>query len=304
MKAFVVIATKGRPTETRILIERLEAQTRQPDGIFVVGAGEDDIGEARKAKTTVKTTLDISDEPGLPKQRNKGIDLLKDAGAFDGGGDDAFVVFYDDDFRPADDWLKMAEQKFIEDSHIVGLTGAVLADGVTGFGLSEVDADQFLSGERLPEKHWASGDKERDMVSAYGCNMAFRGNVFEKCRFDETLPLYAWQEDRDFTGQVRHLGRVILLPSAKGVHMGVKGGRQSGLKFGYSQIANPVYLSGKGTMTEQQKWLFLGKAILANMGYSVFRSAYADYPGRLRGNLIAIRDLFAGTCTPLKILSL
>lgn len=306
MRAHVVIATKGRPKEVAVLLGQLIGQTQTPASIIVVGAGESDIEglAAYRDRAPCPLEIVIQDPPGLPRQRNRGVDTLAAIGAWSARKADDFVVFYDDDFRPDPAWIENAAAVFAADPSVVGLTGVVLADGVTRSGLGEEDAIAFIRGERAPEKHWASGETERDMLSAYGCNMAFRGDVFDACRFDENLPMYAWQEDRDFTGQALRLGRVILTPRCRGVHLGVKGGRQSGVRFGYSQIANPIYLAGKGTISAHRKRMFLARALAANCVYSLSRSRHADYPGRLKGNFLAIRDLFAGTCRPQKILEL
>ena len=42
----------------------------------------------------------------------------------------------------------------------------------------------------------------RPTDSAYGCNMVVRYSTARKVRFDETLPLYAWLEDRDYSHRV------------------------------------------------------------------------------------------------------
>jgi GT2 family glycosyltransferase len=63
--------------------------------------------------------------------------------------------------------------------------------------------------------------------------------------FDERLPLYGWQEDVDLSRRLAAFGTVVKVPAARGVHLSVKLGRNSGVRLGYSQIANPLYLSFK-----------------------------------------------------------
>ena len=65
-------------------------------------------------------------------------------------------------------------------------------------------------------------------------------------RFDENLPLYGWLEDIDFARSIAPYGRVVKSMLLRGVHLGVKRGRTSGVKLGYSQIANPLYMLEKG----------------------------------------------------------
>ncbi|MEM6536811.1 MAG: glycosyltransferase [Pseudomonadota bacterium] len=302
LKPHVIIATKGRPLETKVILEALGSQSLKPAEVIVVGTDETDVAEARFANCEFEVRF-ILNEPGASKQRNRGVDELA-IGNAEASSSGSFIAFFDDDFRLADDWLEKAAYTFSADSGIVGLTGQILADGIKGPGLSEQDAADYLTGKNAPEKHWATGSEMRDIDSVYGCNMAFRTGVVDGCRFDENLPLYSWQEDRDFTSQARKIGRVVYQPTCRGVHLGVKRGRQSGLKLGYSQIANPIYLAKKGTATNAWKRKLLLRALAANTIYSVSPPSYTDYRGRLAGNFLAIRDLITGGCRPDRILNL
>jgi hypothetical protein len=131
--------------------------------------------------------------------------------------------------------------------------------------------------------------------------MAFRDRVVEICEFDESLPLYSWQEDRDYTSQAARLGKTLYHPACRGVHLGMRSGRVSGLRFGYSQIANPVYLMGKGTMEARTAFRFMIKHLSSNTVRAFRRGMDVDYPGRLKGNLYALWDLLNGQCHPMKI---
>ena len=250
-----------------------------------------------------KATLINAGRPGLPFQRNVGLDAVFSDEAFDPSVP-SFITFYDDDFRPDQDWLKEASTYFETNTDIVGLTGRVLADGIKSLGLDEGDAQSYLSGERPAEKHWASGDVIRDISSMYGCNMAFRTTVFVSNKFDENLPSYGWQEDRDITGQAKKLGRTVYCPRCTGVHLGVKSARTSGVKFGYSQIANVTYLMHKGTVEPGICLRFVAKAFAANSFYTLTQNPVYDYPGRFWGNCRALIDLVRGKCHPMRILEL
>jgi hypothetical protein len=124
-------------------------------------------------------------------------------------------------------------------------------------------------------------------------------------RFDERLPLYGWQEDVDLSRQLAGFGDIMQLGGARGVHLGTKLGRGSGMKLGYSQVANPIYLSSK------RRGYPLGRAIshiASNMAMNAVRSVwsepYVDRRGRLRGNARALCDLVAGRMLPERILDL
>ena len=81
--------------------------------------------------------------------------------------------------------------------------------------------------------------------------------------FDEQLPLYGWLEDVDFSRSIARYGRSVRVEGARGVHLGVKSGRQPGLRLGYSQVANPAYLIRKGTMSKARAIAQIGRNILA-----------------------------------------
>ena len=78
--------------------------------------------------------------------------------------------------------------------------------------------------------------------------MAFRAKSIGTLRFDERLPLYGWQEDIDFCGALSATGRIVWTNLIWGVHLGTKVGKVSGVRLGYSQIINPIYIMSKGNM--------------------------------------------------------
>ena len=216
----------------------------------------------------------------------------------------SIVVFFDDDFRPHSDWLRLCVDAFSRWSDVGALSGLILADGVNRHTcFDEEEADHFLDGTSSAQKHWATGER-RNIGTLYGCNMAFRGRVLETCRFDEELPLYGWQEDRDIAGQVRRKNRVILEPNCQGVHLGAGSGRTSGLRLGYSQIANIVYLARKGTVEPPVAFEFLTRALASNTVHAIFSKKRSIYLSRLRGNLFALTDLAFGRCRPRRIVNM
>ncbi len=306
MRSYIVIATKGRAETVATLLDQLALQSQPSELIVIVGVETADIAGLSDHKLTTEGRAQVllSDKAGLPIQRNFGLAHLERLGAFGTQESPSFVAFFDDDFRPAMDWMESAAQMFVEHADVVALTGHVLADGIKGSGLSEANASDYLTGDITPMPHWASGPEERNVSSMYGCNMAFRDVVVRSCRFDERLPLYAWQEDRDYTGQAQKFGRTIYTPACRGVHLGIKSARQSGVRFGYSQIANPIYLAGKGTMQRKHMRRFLWRALAVNLARSIRTHPTVDFRGRLKGNLRAVLDFLAGRCTPERILDL
>jgi polysaccharide biosynthesis transport protein len=132
--------------------------------------------------------------------------------------------------------------------------------------------------------------------------MAFRlASAQPGVRFDEALPQYGWLEDVDFSRRLVRYGRIIKLPDARGVHLGSKTGRAPGIRLGYSQIANPLYLVRKGTLTPRRAAQQMGRNFVMNLLRSVRPEPYIDRRGRLRGNTLAIVDALRGKADPRNI---
>jgi GT2 family glycosyltransferase len=185
---------------------------------------------------------------------------------------------------------------------VVMITGDVIADGIIGPGFDIAEARHRLAASAAPR---GSGGLE-PVENGYGCNMAVRLAAvrFAQCRFDERLPLYGWLEDVDFSRQLARQGRIAKLAAARGVHLGIKQGRQSGVRLGYSQIANPIYLSRKGTCPWPRALRQMSRNVAMNLARSLKPEPYVDRAGRFSGNLKAMRDLMTGRLDPQRILEL
>jgi hypothetical protein len=298
-----VIATKGRAKECFTLIDYLARQSLLPEATVFIGVEDSDIaGLAQHPEIeNIGGIVLKSEQAGSSVQRNVGIDHIARVA---GGDPDWFISFFDDDFRPNSEWLASASSVLRENPDLAAITGQVLADGVKGPGISEAEAEQHLKGELDPIPCWAQGSEMRELDSLYGCNMAIKGSVFQNTRFDERLPLYAWQEDRDFSFYAKAHGIVAYHPAPQGVHLGAKSGRTSGLRLGYSQIANIVYLRAKGSMSAGVCFKFVAKSLLSNSIKSLRNDKFIDYRGRLKGNFLALWDGVRGQMKPERILSL
>jgi GT2 family glycosyltransferase len=212
------------------------------------------------------------------------------------------IVFFDDDYFPTPSYLANAEAILWRNEDVAVITGTLIEDGINGPGLTAEEARQSIAAAPVPLEAGAI----RPEYGAYGCNMVIRlAPVFEHgIVFDEALPLYGWQEDIDFSRQVANWGRVVRAAALNGVHLGVKRGRTSGVKFGYSQVANPIFLMRKGTVSFAFGGKTLVKNVLANAGRAFRPEAHVDRAGRLKGNMLALLDLVRGRMHPRRICEL
>jgi glycosyltransferase involved in cell wall biosynthesis/GT2 family glycosyltransferase len=279
----VIVATLGRPEVVTASVRHLlETQDLKPELVVVSCATPDDAGDLA-ADPRIKV---VTGPKGLPNQRNTALAALP-------AGIDV-VAFFDDDFVADRDWLAAAARTFRGDPGVVGFTGWVLADGIKGPGIPFSEAVALVeTAPPPPDWHWI------EPYSPYGCNMAFRASRIGDNRFDQRLVLYGWLEDRDFAASLaRHGGRLVKSAEARGVHMGVKGGRVQGDRLGYSQVINPVYMLRKGTMTAVQVVDHVLRNVASNLAKAPRPEPFIDRRGRLRGNVLALIDLVRGRIEP------
>lgn len=282
-KITVIIATVGRAATARRTVELLGRQTLQPHRIIAVGAQESDIAGVGEANSLCEGIVTAK---GLCRQRNAGLDALPT--------DTDIVVFFDDDFLPAPHYLAEVAGIFADDPAVAGITGDLLADGIHTGGFDFEQAAALLSAPAAPRSL-------RPRQSLYGCNMAIRLSAIGDMRFDENLPFYGWQEDTDFTYRLGRRGALVSSPSVTGVHMGVQSGRISGLRLGYSQVANIVYLHRKGTIQPALGRKLLFQNVSSNVVRGIWPEPHIDRRGRLKGNLLAFADLLRGRIDPRRI---
>ena len=292
MRIVIGIATSGRAVALGETLACLGGQTRPPDEIVVSAVAAADIPDLHGLPGLAATRV-ILGPPGLPRQRNR---ILEHAAEVDAD----LVVFFDDDFIPHDHYLRAVESAFEASPDLVLTTGDIIADGIGGPGLDVHRARHLIANARLR-------DGMSDVFSGYGCNMAVRMQPVRAAtlRFDERLPLYGWQEDVDFSRRLAPAGRLARLHGSAGVHLGVKRGRVSGRRFGYSQVANPIYLWRKGGGYPLGRALnHVARNVAMNVARSPRPEAWIDRRGRLAGNLLAFRDLVAGRLAPERVLDL
>jgi hypothetical protein len=287
----VVVATKGRPQALQRLLRVLERQTLPPS-LVVVSATEDaDLG---KHLDTCMPIDVIMGSPGLTIQRNRALDRIQKRCDI--------VFFFDDDFVPSRYWIERTVRLFDNDSGLAGVSGRVIRDGAPAEAVSWEEADRLVGEADGSDREGSSLSEARDL---YGCNMAFRMSAIgTDIRFDERLVLYGWLEDKDFSRIAKKSGRLAKCDTLFGVHLGLKQGRVSGTKFGYSQIVNPWYLCRKGTLSAKEAWSNTIKALAVN-GIKTFRpETFIDRRGRFKGNVVAVRHLLSGICRPEKVAEL
>jgi GT2 family glycosyltransferase len=289
MRLIVIIPTYKRKDLLSRTLEHLESQTRSPDEVIVSAPDAAHVDPFKPKRFPISY---VFGKEGLCAQRNQAIEQAL--------GHCDIITFFDDDFLPASDYLSRVEEAFGEHPDWSALRGHAVVDGATNAGYTFEEGRALLRQAEGCERPIQVAEQ----TGAYGCNMSVRASHIGDLRCDERLVLYGWLEDVDFTSQLKRLGRVVSLSTLIGVHLGIKTGRESAVRLGYSQLANPVYLLRKGTVPAKFALEMMGRNIAANMIKSFWPEPYADRRGRLKGNLLAASHLIRGRIEPEYILKL
>jgi GT2 family glycosyltransferase len=292
MNIIIGIATTGRREQLKLTLIELAKQTDLSFNLVICPAVQMDY-DASLAATLPYSVKVVYGERGSSHQRNAILRNCLDAD---------IVIFIDDDYYPSPNFIEEVSL-LMKDEDIVVARGSLLMDGANSSGLSHETAVSLIQNQpTIPPKEVSVSDT----YGAYGCNMIVRMKPAHEhdIRFDENLPLYGWQEDIDFSRRMAPYGRIVMSRRLTGVHLGIKSGRTSGLKFGYSQVANPIYLYKKGTMNLNFALRLMSKNVFANLLRSIKPEPWVDRKGRLKGNFIALTDFFSKRLHPKRILEL
>ena len=289
MKVIVIIPTFGRKQLLNRVLDHLDGQTRAPDEVIVSAPDETHVLPFKAKKFPISY---VFGRQGLCAQRNQA--MVRAINRSD------IITFFDDDFLPADQYLNRLTKAFHEHPDWAVIMGHAVADGSRNAGYT---FEEGLAALRLAEEE-EQPPRFADQVGAYGCNMSVRSSQIGDLRFDERLVLYGWQEDIDFSVRIGLYGRNVKSSGLRGVHLGTKSGRTSGVRFGYSQIINPVYLARKGSMSWRHAAKLMWRNIAANLARSLVPEPWIDRKGRLKGNILALVDIARGRISPDRILEL
>jgi glycosyltransferase involved in cell wall biosynthesis len=295
LKTTVVICSANR---AEVLSETLDSvihgQSVPPCEIIVSVFDQAHVNEKTRAASGVRVVL--SARPGTCAQRNVAAKVVHTP----------YTLFLDDDVELAPNFIESMERLLQEVEDAVAATGVMVVDGAGGDKGLDRESAKAYAVNYVPE-HGNYDQGEGQQMSGRG-NLFIRTKMFDKVLFDENLPLYGWLEDLDFATNCLRYGRIVMNTGTCFAHLRTPGGRTSGLRFGYSQIVNPLYLwrkSGKPGLSNVivQHWMI---RIAYNCFYTLIGkpSDRNDRIGRFRGNLIALGHLLSGKVDPSYILQL
>ncbi len=288
----IVIASKSRPDLVCETIESLQRQTFKPKQIIVVVPLSEDLPR----NTWGDSVQYIVGPHGSALQRNKGIEAI--------ANNVTYVGCFDDDFELKADYLEQAVAFMNANGPIIGISGRLLANG----GINREAAKDLIA-------DWKPGASQKGKFFSkgkhhilHGCNMIIRRSVLNYEAFDENLPFYSYGEDYDLSIRLERYGLVGRFDGCVGVHLQTPGGRVREELRGYSLVANNWYFLRKGVMhlpfviAWTRFWsMCVGKSIIISAWNLLGRDRSLDWSGRLKGHLLALKDICLGRCHPGRI---
>jgi glycosyltransferase involved in cell wall biosynthesis len=314
-----VIATKNRLNALRMSVPLILRQGALPRRLIVIDASDDhdsvkvEIEEISERLGFKNTIVAKSDAPNLARQRNIGLQFV----------DAPVVMFPDDDSM----WYGgfAANVLKVYEADVRRQVG-----GVSGVGVPEPPPELAqptykkgplgsLKGAMQPyrndlenrlfphpfgliaETTWADKIDVVDDINSIriphitGFRMSFRTDVVKQVGFDETLGYalgYAYHEDFDVSLGVQRLGYALVsAQDAKVCHYSFPGKRGEGYLYGFSVIANTVYICRKTINRDTQiyplmerylkyKLLLYGGGFYSKHRREVFQGAFDAWRNR------------------------
>lgn len=229
----VVIPTKNRPQDLAVALDSVVLQRRPPDELILVD--QSDVPMVPESLAGLQQTLPLGASLVYVHDRNiSGLVHAKDVGVRRSVSD--VVAFLEDDIELEPDYLRVIEEAFFADPHMVGCCGVVTNPPVWSAsyvafhelfhrGLFEDPRPRIFRTEFLLPG--ASGIKVESHALSGGLS-AWRRRVFSEVPFDISGRFHML-EDFEFSTRVHErFGRnLYVLPQARLAHHMAPAGRAS-----------------------------------------------------------------------------
>lgn len=297
----VVVPTRNRPDYLPGLFDAIATQGTKARAVVVVDASDEEVRpDVARAVESVSTEWRFvsADTPSAPAQRNMGSKVACEE--FD---DVEYVLFLDDDVRPAPDYVDRLLR--LLESDTVGVVGGV--SGVSQwtrteaprwyrvysrfFWLSAEKPGALLrSGVNVPVSASSRGIAKADWL--FGCSM-WRRSVLERYQFNGSMPGGALYDDVEFSARVGREHILLVDPEARLDHLLAVEGRPD-MRTHYHrwvrnrwEVVSRIYPGPLGGFAFW--WSTLGEAVLvgrhAVVGNRDYRERLAGLASGVRGTL-------------------
>jgi glycosyltransferase involved in cell wall biosynthesis len=247
MNICLIICTKDRPKDLTTLLNSVKNQTRLPNRVLIIDGSDDPIKHVLENFKDLPLEYSAVRPPSLPKQRNVGIGLAGDTGAWLG--------FLDDDLVLVDNALEKLEH-FVDTNleskeSMLGGVGLV----INNEGLMKYSRwREFCLLDKLPGGIFTSSgcpaairpvNKDQDVEWLYGGATFWKSDIFKEFSYDEWFSGTGYYEDIDFSYRVGQKYRLALSAESRCFH--------------YSHPVRKERLIALGTWQLTGWWYFISK---------------------------------------------
>jgi glycosyltransferase involved in cell wall biosynthesis len=333
-----VIATKNRLDALRMSIPLILKQNILPGRLIVIDASDDhdavktEINQISERLGFRNTIVESSDASNSARQRNRGLQFVEAP----------IVMLPDDDSM----WYGGFATNVLK---IYEADGRGQVGGVSGVGVPALPSElaqptykksAFASAKGalqlyrndfenrlfphpfglIAETTWTDKIDVVDDINSVriphitGFRMSFRTDAVKQVGFDETLGYavgYAYHEDFDVSLRLERLGYALVsAQDAKVCHYSFPGRRGKGYNYGFSVIANTVYICRKTINRDTQiypvlerylkyKLSLYGGRLFSEHGREVFQGAFDAWRNRsalLNADETRLSDAYKALC--------
>ena len=294
MKISAIICTRNRFDDFTKTLSSLIAQTCLPDELIVVDSSDEKELEAHLGSLKLPFPVRyFRTQPGLTLQRNRGIrECTND-----------LIFFFDDDVNLDRNYLAEVKKVFLNDTnHKIGAVGGKIVNTPPQtlrlkfeiaifsfiralFGIVGTRNGKFYPSGMPSHPHRSQPSGFIECLS--GCCMAFRREVFEKAKFDESLAHYGLMEDVDISKQILDAGyKIYYQTSATLIHNESPMNRLKVQQWAEMSVVNYDYLFRKSWAREAWRWLFYYWALIG-----LFAANFLSLKG-LKGTFNGVKKVF------------
>lgn len=295
MKISIIICTRNRFDDFTKTLPSIVAQSRLPDELIVVDSSDEKKLEAHLVLAKLPFPVRyFHTQPGLTLQRNHGIrECASD-----------LIFFFDDDVDLDVNYLAEVEKVFASDTdYKIGAVGGKIIEKShlpvrlkleqftfyvlrLMFGVVGTRNGKFYPSGMPSHPHTNQSSGFIECLS--GCCMAFRREVFEKAKFDDTLAHYGLMEDVDISKQTLDAGyKIYYQTSATLVHNESPMNRLKVQQWAEMSAVNYDYLFRKSWSKDSWRWFFYYWALIG-----LFAVNFHSLKG-LKGTFAGVKKVFS-----------
>jgi hypothetical protein len=130
----IVIASTGRPVELGRWSDHVRRQTLPPSALVYAVAKPTDLPRSSELQGAVAV---VASDPGLPIQRNAGLEAVIRS--------NDIIAYFDDDYVPSSYCVEGIDHFFRMHPDVAAANGMLLADGINSAGIPYEEATELVS---------------------------------------------------------------------------------------------------------------------------------------------------------------